>query len=124
MSGTRQPDSETAGVKQSTGVVLAVPKIDGVLLCEAARDRSGPPPERLSLAPDGGLPLPSRRLVRSFMPIPLRKRDAEVKLLLGCTCEEENDILSFLNKGLMAAILVTKHGDSGISGRPVMTPAG
>ena len=41
----------------------------------------------------------------------LRKRDAEVKLLLGCTSEEENEILSFLNKGLMAAILVAKRVD-------------
>ncbi len=38
----------------------------------------------------------------------VRKRDAEVKLLLGCTSEEEHDILTFLNKGLMAAILVAK----------------
>jgi inorganic pyrophosphatase len=42
----------------------------------------------------------------------LRKRDAEVKLLLGCTSEEENEILSFLNKGLMAAILVAKTDDT------------
>ena len=44
--------------------------------------------------------------------VDLRKRDAEVKLLLGCTSEEENDILSFLNKGLMAAVLVAKDGDT------------
>ena len=29
----------------------------------------------------------------------LRKRDAEVKLLLGCTPKEENDILSFSEQG-------------------------
>jgi inorganic pyrophosphatase len=36
----------------------------------------------------------------------LNKRDAEVKLLLGCTTEEEHDILTFLNMGDMAAILM------------------
>lgn len=36
----------------------------------------------------------------------LSKRDAELKLLLGCTSQEEREILSFLNKGDMAAILV------------------
>jgi inorganic pyrophosphatase len=35
-----------------------------------------------------------------------RKRDAEVKILLGCTHEEEAEILAFLNKGMMAAVLV------------------
>ena len=38
----------------------------------------------------------------------LSKRDAELKLLLGCTPREEDDILTFLNKGNMAAILVVK----------------
>ena len=42
----------------------------------------------------------------------LTKRNAEVKLLRGCTSEEENDILSFLNKGLMAAVLVAKDGET------------
>jgi inorganic pyrophosphatase len=35
-----------------------------------------------------------------------RKRDAEVKILLGCSRDEEAAILAFLNKGLMAAVLV------------------
>jgi inorganic pyrophosphatase len=34
------------------------------------------------------------------------KRDAEIKLLLGCTPDEEVLILSFLNKGSMAAVLL------------------
>ena len=42
----------------------------------------------------------------------LRKRDAEIKLLLGCTSREEYQIVSFLNKGEMAAILVTRDGDT------------
>jgi inorganic pyrophosphatase len=42
----------------------------------------------------------------------LSKRDAELKLLLGCTSREQADILSFLNKGDMAAILVARDGYS------------
>jgi inorganic pyrophosphatase len=42
----------------------------------------------------------------------LNKRDAELKLLLGCTSREKSDILSFLNKGEMAAILVARDGYS------------
>jgi inorganic pyrophosphatase len=38
----------------------------------------------------------------------LGKRDAELKLLLGCTTREEDHILSFLNKGDMAAMLVAR----------------
>jgi inorganic pyrophosphatase len=34
------------------------------------------------------------------------KRDAEIKLLLGCTRDEEAAILTFLNKGGMSAVLV------------------
>jgi inorganic pyrophosphatase len=36
------------------------------------------------------------------------KRDAEIKLLLGCTPEEEALILSFLNKGWMSAVLLPR----------------
>jgi inorganic pyrophosphatase len=38
----------------------------------------------------------------------LSKRDAEIKLLLGCTPQEEHEIIVFLNKGDMAAVLVPK----------------
>jgi inorganic pyrophosphatase len=38
----------------------------------------------------------------------LGKRDAELKLLLGCTEAETCAILSFLNKGTMAAIVIAK----------------
>ena len=40
----------------------------------------------------------------------LGKRDAELKLLLGCTAAETSAIVAFLNKGTMAAILVPKGG--------------
>ena len=46
----------------------------------------------------------------------LRKRDAELKLLLGCTSEEEDRILSFLNKGQMAAILVARASGAPTAG--------
>ena len=39
----------------------------------------------------------------------LRKRDAELKLLLGCTPTEEDQIVSFLNMGEMAAIRVARE---------------
>jgi inorganic pyrophosphatase len=38
----------------------------------------------------------------------LQKPDAELKLLYGCTPAEADVILSFLNKGTMAAILIAK----------------
>jgi inorganic pyrophosphatase len=38
------------------------------------------------------------------------KRDAELKLLLGCTHDEGVTILSFLNKGHMAAVLLWRPG--------------
>jgi inorganic pyrophosphatase len=38
------------------------------------------------------------------------KRDAEVKLLLGCTRDEEMAILTFLNLGTMSAVLLWRPG--------------
>jgi inorganic pyrophosphatase len=38
----------------------------------------------------------------------LSKRNAELKLLLGCTSAETVAIVSFLNKGQMAAIVIPK----------------
>lgn len=53
--------------------------------------------------------------------IDLSKRDAELKLLLGCTREEAPAILTFLNKGNMAAVLLWRPDAadqrSGTSGR-------
>ena len=40
--------------------------------------------------------------------VDLGKRDAELKLLLGCTPAETSAIVSFLNKGDMAAILIPR----------------
>ncbi|HEX2444857.1 MAG TPA: hypothetical protein VHJ77_12995 [Vicinamibacterales bacterium] len=38
--------------------------------------------------------------------VDLRNRDAEIKLLLGCTPAEETTILTFLNEGSMSAVLL------------------
>ena len=40
--------------------------------------------------------------------VDMGKRDAELKLLLGCTPAETSAIVSFQNQGTMAAILIPK----------------
>ena len=52
--------------------------------------------------------LEPKRITGLVCTFDLSKRDAELKLLLGCTPQEEDQILSFLNEGEMAAILVAK----------------
>jgi inorganic pyrophosphatase len=52
--------------------------------------------------------LEPQRITAVVCTFDLSKRDAEVKLLLGCTAEEEHQILAFLNMGQMAAHLVTR----------------
>lgn len=42
--------------------------------------------------------------------IDLHKRDAEIKLLLGCTSQEELTVLEFHNSGTQAAMLVRREG--------------
>jgi inorganic pyrophosphatase len=44
------------------------------------------------------------------------KRDAEIKFLLGCTPDEAIEIVTFLNKGSMAAVL-TLRPESAAPGR-------
>jgi inorganic pyrophosphatase len=52
--------------------------------------------------------LQSRQITGIVCTLDLAKRDAEIKLLLGCTPQEEHEIMVFLNKGDMAAVLVAK----------------
>jgi inorganic pyrophosphatase len=40
--------------------------------------------------------------------VDMEKRDAELKLLLGCTDAESSAIVCFLNKGTMSAILIPR----------------
>jgi inorganic pyrophosphatase len=46
-----------------------------------------------------------------------RKRDAEIKVLLGCTRDEEVAILTFLNKGNMSAVLLWRPDAAAQLGR-------
>lgn len=53
--------------------------------------------------------LPDATLDAVVCTVDLHKRDAEVKLLLGCTRDEKDTILSFHSDGSMAAILVERE---------------
>src|SRR5512143_1473324 len=48
--------------------------------------------------------LPDRKLTALALTVDLLKRDVEIKLVLGCTESEQQDILSFHNDGLMCAV--------------------
>lgn len=52
--------------------------------------------------------LPDRALTAVLLTIDLNKRDAELKLILGCTDEETRAALDFLNRGGMRATLVLR----------------
>jgi inorganic pyrophosphatase len=52
--------------------------------------------------------LPQKRLTALALTADGRKRDAEMKLLLGCTPQEMQTILDFHNHGAMRAMLVRR----------------
>ena len=52
--------------------------------------------------------LPQRTLRAVICTVDLTKRDTELKLLLGCTPQEAQEILRFHNDGSMAALLVER----------------
>ncbi|MEW5871155.1 MAG: nitroreductase family protein [Chloroflexota bacterium] len=54
---------------------------------------------------------PGRTLEAVVLTVDLHKRDAELKLLLGCSPAETDTILDFLNGVHMRAWLVPRHGD-------------
>jgi coenzyme F420-0:L-glutamate ligase/coenzyme F420-1:gamma-L-glutamate ligase len=54
--------------------------------------------------------LVERKLEAVIFTVDLNKRDSEVKLLLGCTRQETQEILKLLNEKSMRAILVQRHG--------------
>jgi coenzyme F420-0:L-glutamate ligase/coenzyme F420-1:gamma-L-glutamate ligase len=56
--------------------------------------------------------LPERKLDSVVMTVDLRKRDVEIKLLLGCTGQEKLAIMHFLNDGSMRTTLVPRLGES------------
>lgn len=68
-----------------------------------------------TMAPDGGGidvwvgSLPDKTVTAALACVDLHKRDAEVKILLGCTPEEAQRILTFHNTGgIQAAILISR----------------
>jgi inorganic pyrophosphatase len=50
--------------------------------------------------------LPERRVTGAIMTIDALKRDAEVKLLIGCTREEAEHALAWHNQGRQAGVLL------------------
>ena len=52
--------------------------------------------------------LPERRVTAVVCTVNLRKRDAEVKILLGCTPQEAQTILDTHNRGPQAGILIER----------------
>ena len=53
--------------------------------------------------------LPERTLDALAITVDLHKSDVEIKLLLGCSAEEQQTILDFLNGASMRATLVQRH---------------
>jgi inorganic pyrophosphatase len=52
--------------------------------------------------------LPGRGLTAVICTVDLRKRDAELKLLLGCTADEQRAILAVHNRHYQAGLLVER----------------
>ena len=52
--------------------------------------------------------LPERRVTGVILAIDLLKRDAELKLLVGCTPEEADAALAASNRGSQAALLLRR----------------
>lgn len=53
--------------------------------------------------------LPGRTVTAIVCTVDLEKRDVEVKMLLGCTPEEVQEILATHNRGSQSAILVERN---------------
>ncbi len=53
---------------------------------------------------------PARQLTGVIMTVDTLKRDAELKILLGCTPDEQQQILRIMNKGAQAGILLEHPG--------------
>jgi inorganic pyrophosphatase len=55
--------------------------------------------------------LPQKRLTALLCAVDLEKRDAEIKLLLGCTPEEAQQLLAIHNTGTQSAILLKRSDE-------------
>lgn len=69
--------------------------------------------ESTTTADGGGLDiwvgsLPQKKLTALVLTVDLHKQDIEIKLLLGCTEVEQQQILNFLNSGLMCAARILR----------------
>ena len=53
--------------------------------------------------------LPDRAVTAVLCAVDLEKRDAELKILLGCTPEEARQIAAIHNEGAQAAILIERE---------------
>jgi inorganic pyrophosphatase len=54
--------------------------------------------------------LPDRRVTAIICTIDLEQRDAEVKILLGCTAQEAREILAIHNAGFQSSVLMERPG--------------
>lgn len=52
---------------------------------------------------------PRGRIDAIICTVSLRKKDAEIKILIGCTAEEKTLIVAFHNQGDMSGILVERY---------------
>lgn len=52
--------------------------------------------------------LPEQRVTALLCTVDLGKRDAEIKLLLGCTRQEMQDLLAIHNNGTQSATLIER----------------
>ena len=57
--------------------------------------------------------LPAKTVTAVVCTVDPSKRDAEVKILVGCTPQEAQDILAIHNSGPWAALLIERPGDKG-----------
>jgi inorganic pyrophosphatase len=57
--------------------------------------------------------LSDRQLDAIVLTVDIQKRDAEIKLLIGCSEEEQQQILNFLHSGWMRAMLVRRSRPEG-----------
>ncbi len=55
--------------------------------------------------------LPGRALVGVLCSVDLHKRDAEIKVLLGCDDADIDQVLEFMNKGSLRGMLVRRGGE-------------
>jgi inorganic pyrophosphatase len=53
--------------------------------------------------------LGDKRLIGVICTVDSRKKDTEVKLLIGCTEDEIKTVESFFNNGVMAGILIRRY---------------